>query len=272
MRVYLVTYDVYEDLYGELMREESLYNSVVFTDFEMALTFAKTDIENWLERHKPDSEYISGSIKIMERDTEDEDVNIEWYYDLHGNLCERLVWDMCGYDVRPGDEKPEAGTKFKIGDIVELKQSCNNMKSNIYVVAGTPFKREPPQLWENYYIIDGIDQGNGYWHHEHAHESEIKHYSGKLPDGYALLSKLYKKEINISLRRLKEIFGKTLTANKYAQGEIASKNLNDDSTDTAELLLLMLYENALDIREKVIPWRKAEKRCAFMYKHGREKL
>lgn len=259
MRVYLVTYDAYVDLYGKLMHQDSLYESVLFTDFEMALTFAKTDIENWMERRKLSSRYVSGGIAIRERDTEDENVNIEWYYDLHGNLRERLVWDACGYDIRPGDEKPEAGTKFKMGDIVVWERNCPNRKSNVYVVAGTPFKRELPQLWENYYNIAGIDEDDGCWYHEHAHESELKPYSDELPDGYALLSKLYKKEINISLKRLKEIFGKTLTDNEYVQQEIESKHLSDDNTYTSDLLLQMLYEGVLDIREKVIPWREAAK-------------
>ncbi|MCH5188074.1 MAG: hypothetical protein J1F63_06685 [Oscillospiraceae bacterium] len=258
MRVYLVKYHVYEDIYGRLMDQGSLRGSVVFADRERALEFAKGEIGDWLRDSKPRPGHIWGGITITERDTEDDALKIEWWYDHSGRLKERLVFDEneCGYDIRPGDELPQAGTRFKKGDIVELMGGC---PGNVYVVAGTPLKPEPPRLWENIYAVACIEECGGYWCHGHVHESEMKKYSGELPDGYDILSKLYKDEFRISLRRLKEIFGEHLTGNGAAQAVIKRRGLSDDSTDTGELLLCMLQSGALDIRGSVTSWRKAEK-------------
>ena len=257
MRVYLVDYCAYDDIYGELVDCQSLDNSAVFTNFENALEFAKDEIDYWMNKYSSDTRRVHGSIKISERDTEDEELKIDWNYDCEGQLLERIVWDMCGYDIRPGDEKPEAGTKFKVGDLVCL--GSYGKPFDVCVVASTPKKKEPPELWENHYTLACLDQHYGFWSHIHTHESELKEYSGHLPDGYDLLIKLYKKEFKISLRRLKEIFGEALTGDEYAQSIIERDHLEDDSTDTGELLLLMLQNGALDIRNRVTHWREAEK-------------
>ena len=257
MRVYLVRYCAYDDIYGGLISCENLDGSAVFTSFENALDFARDEIDHWIGKYSRDASLVRSSIKISERDTEDEELMIDWEYDRQGRLLERIVWDVCGYDIRPGDEKPEAGTKFKVGDIVSLRSGRS--EPDICVVASTPKRKEPPELWENYYTLVCLGMNYGFWVYMYIHESEFEEYFGPIPDEYALLSKLYKKEIKISLRRLKEIFGEALTGDEYARSIIERDHLEDEDTDTGDLLLLMLQTGALDIRSRVIPWREAEK-------------
>jgi hypothetical protein len=126
-----------------------------------------------------------------------------WEFDYKGKLTGRwfggkpqdfdaVKADYCpAYDYRPGDEKADAGTRFRLGDVV-----CSKDKKNkrICVVGGTPLKEG--KYFENNYICEFIGGGN--LTHYHPHESEIEKYAGEIPEGLLWLSRYFKGEIKIS--------------------------------------------------------------------------
>ncbi len=285
MRVYLVKYYAYySPKYGYVfpIGQISINGSEVFLDREQALRFAQEEINDkvteikdrldddnireWVDVDKLDDECygIKSGIMIQERDTEDTSVKVDWQYLRDGTLTGRYVWQGgsrygaeygAGYDFRPGDESPEAGTEFQAGAFVKPIRRSRFDDDILYVIASQPTKRNPPELWENIYTIVGIDQ-NGYWMHEHFHENDLEPYTGDVPENYLLLSKICKNEVNLRVGRLKEIFGTAFTEDEIVKRLLAKNNMTEDSVDTGELLRLMLEKGALDLSNKA-SWRTA---------------
>jgi len=119
-----------------------------------------------------------------------------------------------------GDELPEAGTKFKIGDFVTVKRTDERVvkswlekvaKDEIFIVYNTPKTNDPKRYFENRYCLTTIDKEgtiNPYW--EEFFECHLEKYNGEVAEPYKLLSKVYKEEIKLSDE----------TWNKICEGEI----------------------------------------------------
>ena len=129
---------------------------------------------------------------------------IEHIYDFNGEmLCRYYIWDMRSMNARryiyDGDDLPEAGKKFKVGDFVQLKRP---LKSNydsfdvhdIFVVFGTPRLDEEGHVESNGYGIETVtEKGEYLWHLEFGfswdgiHESELVKYEGEVPEDSPLM-------------------------------------------------------------------------------------
>ena len=261
MRVYLAKFEIYEDIYGDDLCDPH-YGSEVFIDFNRAHKYVKNEIDRWLKENgfknkkgNKDKNELSGEFSIIERDTEDEDLEIYWEFDFDGFCIERLVMDFAGWDDRPGDELPGAGTKFNEGDFVIIKKKIHakkyilNDRNKLYIVGAQPGKRTEPRpvtegavnfnvRWENHYRLEYLDE-QGYFGHDHVHESELELYTGEVPLNYQILRKIFMGEVKITLKRLKDFFGDFITEDATIQ-EYIIKELTDDSTETDDLIYHLL--------------------------------
>jgi hypothetical protein len=261
VKVYLAEYEIYEDKYGELYRPYT--DSAVFLDFDVACRCAKEEIDDWLEScgiaAEDKKDFVCGHYKITERDTEDEDLTVEWCFDWDGELRARWVWDGCAYNILPGDERPEAGMKFRKGDFVqadgELYIVVSAPREDGLYCAGVHRRKErydaarKLKWWENEYCLGYLNE-QGYYCHTHIHEAHLAPYSGEAPQGYQMLREILSGQTKISLRRLKEVCGADLWEDEYVKREIDSKQLSDDSTDTASLLMILLNRGKLALPGK----------------------
>ena len=217
MKVYEAKYIIYEDFYGELC--DPSYDSFVFTDFEEACKYVFEHIEGWLTsngykaeeradndetKEYKDIENVYCDFQIIERDTEDEDFEVEWQLGLDGEVRWKYkIIEGIGYQEFPGDELPGAGKKFAIGDYVvkkgELERFANpdyyRDKVEIFVVGMQPrnkdeLSEEDKKRWENHYFLVSIGK-HGYWYHNHEPESDLELFTGEIPIGLQILKKIY---------------------------------------------------------------------------------
>jgi hypothetical protein len=222
----------------------------------VACRCAKEEIDDWLKNcgiaEEDRIDRVCGHYRIIERDSEDEDLCIEWCFAWDGELRARWVWDGHAYDIRPGDELPEAGTRFQKGDFVQAD-------GELYIVVSAPredglyctgvHRRQERydatrklKWWENTYTVARLNE-QGYYCHSHVHEAELESYAGEVPQGYQTLRQILLGETKVPIRRLKEVYG---------AGLIEDKKLNDDSTDTAGLLLQLLFTGKLALPGKPV--------------------
>ena len=112
----------------------------------------------------------------------------QWVYDYHGALLEKTEWrEDLGYDVIAGDEADDAGTKFSVGDFVTVDSRSIRSKDKIFVVASQPGKKtewNPPEGWENFYMLWSINNYNGF--HDHFHETKLRLYEKEVPKDHPL--------------------------------------------------------------------------------------
>jgi len=162
-----------------------------------------------------------------------------WRFKYNGELEKCCKWRDLGYMHLPGDEKEDAGTKFKVGDFVTitgtfgiLDQNDNTRNSvmtlgenmddtqvltshkgnysDVFVVMGVPGKKNEskiPDEWENMYTVVFIDDKFLY-DHSHPHELQIRPFEGEIPEDHPLwlLRKLAKDEIKLSDELWEDIF------------------------------------------------------------------
>ena len=104
-------------------------------------------------------------------------IHIEYAYDHNGELLRRYyIWrselqafDSSGtyYQNREGDDLPEAGTKFHVGDFVRLNRPGESIDGKfstetVFVVAGTPRREKDGTLKENSYRIETVSKEGKY--------------------------------------------------------------------------------------------------------------
>ena len=95
-----------------------------------------------------------------------------------------------------------AGTKFKIGDIVKIKNCDRNydFKDKLHVITGVPHKEKGQEFFRNTYDVivnhNSYDEG---CHVDAFNENELELYAQKLPKDSPLifLSKYFKGEIKL---------------------------------------------------------------------------
>ena len=111
--------------------------------------------------------------------------------------------------LKPNDLLPDAGTKFKIGDLVkivnrtdDISYSCYPDYSDIYVVRFLPRRIEGQKYLRNTYALSEITNDNlspGIYTWE-FHEEQIAEYDGKVEENSPIdvLRKIIKKEIKVN--------------------------------------------------------------------------
>lgn len=101
---------------------------------------------------------------------------IVWSFDRNGRLTDRVYyrkecdgWRL-GQSFRPGDERADAGTKFRIGDLVT--DTAKPRDRRIYIVGACPEK--DGVYFDNTYLCYYIEgnEFNGMMH-EHLHEADL---------------------------------------------------------------------------------------------------
>ena len=132
---------------------------------------------------------------------------IDWEFDHLGHLLDRIEWSVAGQSILPGDYVENAGTLFKLGDFVIIKESAlRNLDTpgEIFVVGAAPgrrFDRQNPLCWENLYAVCHLDDGDTYsGGHDHVHESRLELYRGELPaDSFLhVLAEIFRDERKLS--------------------------------------------------------------------------
>lgn len=112
-----------------------------------------------------------------------------------------------------------AGTKFKIGDIVKIK-NCNNnyeFKDKLHVITDVPHKKKKQRFFRNTYDVivnhNSYDEG---CHVDVFNENELELYAGNLPKDSPLifLSKYFKKEIKLKNIKWTDIECGNITLNE----------------------------------------------------------
>ena len=88
---------------------------------------------------------------------------INWYFRYNGELSTRyFVFDEKEYECRESDLLPEAGTKFKVGDLVEYTDWEYGRGTGILVVLSVPQKpQDKTAPWENHYELVYIEDDYG---------------------------------------------------------------------------------------------------------------
>lgn len=117
--------------------------------------------------------------------------------------------------MKPSDFEKDAGTKFKVGDIVKIKQNRDKyftnyeMENRLHVVISVPNKPEGKKYFENKYGV--ITNHNIYDNGCHKHcfrEDELELINEKtIPKDSPILflSKIYKGDIKISKDKMSDL-------------------------------------------------------------------
>ena len=132
-------------------------------------------------------------------------IHIETSYNCKGELLHRYyIWryelqafdsSATYYQNRTGDDFPEAGTKFNIGDFVRLNRPGESIDGKfstetVFVVAGTPRREKDGTLKENSYCIETVSSKGEYqWDLDFhlpfsgIHENELVGHEGEVDTG-----------------------------------------------------------------------------------------
>lgn len=141
-----------------------------------------------------------------------------YYLDYEGNILNIYYEYRYQNDIEdnkhsillyPEDLEKNAGNKFKIGDIVKLKnieEYCiDDNLDRIYVVRWLPRKFNGEKYFENKYALSSFYECDNEWHNKELFtfeywEKDIEKYEGKIEKNseYDLLSKIVKEEIKVS--------------------------------------------------------------------------
>lgn len=124
------------------------------------------DDDNWKREYI--SEYVEYELTISEIDLDipsnqysAEGVRrMEWELRYTGDIRSRYIVlrDGVGVEFRPSDELPEAGTKYKVGDLVTYNDWENkDYFADVFVVIKTPQKVESG-VWPNRYEVAYIEK------------------------------------------------------------------------------------------------------------------
>ena len=206
-------FDVYKNIVEFLNpREEKA--DYVFEVCEMELH----KIKSWHWQYDWNTQY-------SERDFIENPLFVCWSYDFEGNLLSRKFcrvddkhrlsgggWRSYPYvcvEFLPDDELPDAGTKFKLGDLVVKKHNevLNRRNIQIYIIGECPERKDGRLFSQNEYMCYFIQDGKfEYISHDHLHESELELYTGEAPASFKWLSDVVAGKIKISEEDRKKVF------------------------------------------------------------------
>ncbi len=214
---------VHQNITGDCedWKERSSF-SEIFNDFEKAKSYLLSSVDELLHdvyaddlllsggdgkpfidvspRWKAEyiNEYIDYSLVISEIDTDikwnepkEHDLfappQIDRYYDCDGReISRRYVYDegKTEYEFRSGDEEPEAGGRFKPGDILEYARG-GDCERAVFIVAARPERPANSHTpWENKYDLIAFDLVDRTGRcaivtNERLHESDMRPASSK---------------------------------------------------------------------------------------------
>ena len=124
-----------------------------------------------------------------------------YFFSFKGKRRERKI--MMDYEDY---NNPSAGTKFKKGDIVKIKENYDSHFGNyhfynkLHVITDVPHKKKNQKFFKNLYDVivnhNSFDEG---CHVDVFNEKELELYTGKLPEESPIifLSKYFKGEIKL---------------------------------------------------------------------------
>jgi hypothetical protein len=127
-------------------------------------------------------------------------IHIQYTYDYDGELLHRYYYWPVGLEVfsdggvyvhiREGDDLPEAGTRFQVGDFVRLKRPMETRDGKfdtetVFVVYDSPQPFKGMRYWENIYFIETVSEDGRYLCDQdfHAPDSGIHENELVLHDG-----------------------------------------------------------------------------------------
>ena len=167
-----------------------------YIDYHLSINEINSEtFKNWEDRQ-------TKSKKFLVSDPQ----KIEYYIRYNGEIRTRyLHYNGMSYEHRPTDDLPEAGTKFKKGDLVVYTDW--EYKYNypyVYVVYDNHINRGK-EAWENYCVLmtvgDTRSRENQFEDYIHLHEEDLKLYDGeKFDDNHPMtfLQKVARGEIEVS--------------------------------------------------------------------------
>lgn len=145
---------------------------------------------------------------------------IDWYFRYNGELRTRFyVFGDKEYECRESDLLADAGTKFKVGDLVEYTDwEFKRDYPSIYVVFSASVKpSDKTEPWGNIYTLLGIDDGcifrSGTVHKEQLHEADLRFAEKERMENCSfiepltVLQKIVKGETSLTEQEKKEVFG-----------------------------------------------------------------
>ena len=231
-KVYHLIVEAHSTRYGELREPRSEYSDI-FMSHEEAYAEGKRVLTQKIESLYEDSDYCTNkdngsTLADFLKDNmvrhrwiiEEVDLDIlktynnrdnyrarrpahmEYLYDLNGDLVSQCHWyyfdsvrDSGGtcFQYREGDDLPEAGTKFKVGDFVRLKRAWNRHPApsfdtdTVFSIIGIPQRDKEGRLKENTYHIETVSERGEYlwdlnFHYpfQGIHETELVKHEGEV--------------------------------------------------------------------------------------------
>ena len=226
-RVFHLKVEAHSTRFGKLKEQNSLYSEIFFSH-EEAWEAGKEHLQRAIRRLYEKSDYSELSFEAFINDDQvfyywmilEIDLarlqtcewpksdkyhlyppaHISYTYDLDGELLHRFLWwfgsegSVC-IQKHEGDELPEAGTKFQLGDFVQLKRplSADGLRrfgtKEVFVITGIPVRDSEGYLNENKYSIETVSEWGKYlwdldfgWPFSGIHESELVKYEGEIKD------------------------------------------------------------------------------------------
>jgi len=223
--VYMLQLSIYDDNIGnnhDVLVGEWHYNDV-FTSIEKAVKVGKKELLRKLKELKSQifrdakiDEIIESALASYEFYVYEFDPDVKrsrvmpyikwddyacWDFDYKGKLRfreERKTYikdgepEVSWREVNPGDEKEEAGTKFKAGDFVMINSRwLLDDNDLVYIIHNCPgnksewAEKHPYREWENRYSVSSIDN-HGLYVNTFSHEMNIRPYEGVVPADHPL--------------------------------------------------------------------------------------
>lgn len=234
MKIYLLNIDYYYENIAE-----NDYETEVYLSLEKAVAEGK----NFLSKRSKDKGFTDYNFTVTETDPEYaeqfnadrlnidifhkedfgkfEPTHIVYFYNIDGELQYKYLEyrnnqrkHQTGFTVFPEDETETVGQKFKIGDVVKVKERTGDYyrctpymeywnKDKLYVVRWLPRRKYGQKYFENTYaLISNYNEDKyikGLFTSEH-YERDIKLYNGKIDENSPIgfLQKIIKNEIAVS--------------------------------------------------------------------------
>ena len=197
--------DKENDIPRQELTKEQLFKLKCIYDFsiEEFNPFQIDELENGkLETIKGNEDFDTFLSKL-------EPVKKEYTYDYNGTLIGlkfTFKWyknKICRYVLHmdPSDFEEGAGSKFKVGDIVRIKNENYEFADRLHVIQSCPKKLDNQKYFENdYNVITNHNLYDDGCHECIFKENELELYEGKLAEDspIKLLSRILKNEISIS--------------------------------------------------------------------------
>ena len=102
-------------------------------------------------------------------------------------------------------------------------------------------------MWRENGSIVSLDNEGYYVNLVRVSKQHLLSYTGEVPENINILSKIFKGETNISLKRLKEFYGENFIDDITPPGCIPHEleDITDDSTDTTPFLVYLIRTRQL---------------------------